>query len=27
MKRPTIDVPLVMHTPVAAVVLLAFWFW
>jgi hypothetical protein len=27
MKRLTIDIPLVMHTTVAAVVLLAFWFW
>jgi len=27
MKRLTIDIPLVMHTTVAAVVLLALWFW
>jgi len=27
MKRLTIDTPLVMHTTVAAIVLLAFWFW
>jgi hypothetical protein len=26
-KRLTIDIPLVMHTTVAAVVLLVFWFW
>ena len=26
-KRLTIDIPLVMHTTVAVVVLLAFWFW
>ena len=27
MKRLTIDILLVMHTTIAAVVLLAFWFW
>ena len=27
MKQLTIDIPLVIHTTVAAVVLLAFWFW
>jgi hypothetical protein len=27
MKRLTIDTPLVMHMTVAAIVLLAFWFW
>jgi len=27
MKRLTIDIPLAMHTTVAVVVLLAFWFW
>jgi hypothetical protein len=27
MKRLTINIPLVMHTTVAAAVLLAFWFW